>query len=50
VLPVAILAAGRREITYKEVSAATRGFDTSRVIGNGAFGVVCKGFVPESRT
>lgn len=34
-----------REFTYKEVRAATRGFDASRVIGNGAFGVVCKGIL-----
>lgn len=32
-----------REFTYKELSAATRGFDPSRVIRNGAFGVVYTG-------
>jgi hypothetical protein len=34
-----------REFNYKKVSAATRGFDASRVIENGAFGIVCKGIV-----
>ncbi|EEE62176.1 hypothetical protein OsJ_16963 [Oryza sativa Japonica Group] len=36
----AALARSPREFTYKELSAATRGFDASRVIGNGAFGTV----------
>uniref|UniRef100_A0A0D9WC94 non-specific serine/threonine protein kinase n=1 Tax=Leersia perrieri TaxID=77586 RepID=A0A0D9WC94_9ORYZ len=37
-----------REFTYKELSAATRGFDASRVIGNGAFGTVYKGIIPDT--
>ncbi|CAM0958086.1 unnamed protein product [Alopecurus aequalis] len=44
----AAMARSPREFTYKELSAATRGFDASRVIGNGAFGVVYKGIVPDT--
>lgn len=44
----AAMARSPREFTYKELSAATRGFDPSRVIGNGAFGVVYKGIVPDT--
>lgn len=39
---------GPRKFSYKELSAATRGFDVSRVIGNGAFGTVYKGIVPDT--
>ena len=42
------MARSPREFSYKELSAATRGFDASRVIGNGAFGVVYKGIVPDT--
>ncbi|XP_047043046.1 L-type lectin-domain containing receptor kinase VIII.2-like [Lolium rigidum] len=44
----AAMARSPREFTYKELSAATRGFDAARVIGNGAFGVVYKGIVPDT--
>lgn len=44
----AAMARSPREFTYKELSAATRGFDASRVIGHGAFGVVYKGIVPDT--
>ncbi|BAF16432.1 Os05g0125200 [Oryza sativa Japonica Group] len=44
----AALARSPREFTYKELSAATRGFDASRVIGNGAFGTVYKGIIPDT--
>ncbi|KAJ0979337.1 hypothetical protein J5N97_014811 [Dioscorea zingiberensis] len=37
-----------REFSYRELSAATRGFDSSRIIGHGAFGTVYKGIVPET--
>ncbi|XP_039128249.1 LOW QUALITY PROTEIN: L-type lectin-domain containing receptor kinase VIII.1-like [Dioscorea cayenensis subsp. rotundata] len=37
-----------REFSYKELSAATRSFDSSRIIGHGAFGTVYKGIVPET--
>jgi serine/threonine protein kinase len=45
---LAALARSPREFTYKELSAATRGFDASRVIGTGAFGTVYKGIVPDT--
>ncbi|KAF0923052.1 hypothetical protein E2562_003286 [Oryza meyeriana var. granulata] len=44
----AAVARSPREFTYKELSAATRGFDASRVIGNGAFGTVYKGIIPDT--
>ncbi|KAL5203406.1 hypothetical protein ABZP36_014358 [Zizania latifolia] len=44
----AALARSPREFTYKELSAATRGFDASRVIGNGAFGTVYRGIIPDT--
>nr|BAJ99781.1 predicted protein [Hordeum vulgare subsp. vulgare] len=48
VASAAAMARSPREFSYKELSAATRGFDSSRVIGNGAFGVVYKGIVPDT--
>ncbi|CAN8257304.1 unnamed protein product [Cochlearia groenlandica] len=37
-----------REFTYKELKLATDGFSASRVIGNGAFGTVYEGILPDS--
>ncbi|CAN6201782.1 unnamed protein product [Urochloa humidicola] len=37
-----------RKFSYKELSAATRGFHASRVIGKGAFGTVYKATMPGS--
>jgi serine/threonine protein kinase len=37
---------GPRKFSYKELSAATRGFHTSRVVGKGAFGTVYKAAMP----
>ncbi|CAA7034065.1 unnamed protein product [Microthlaspi erraticum] len=37
-----------REFTYKELKLATDCFSSSRVIGNGAFGTVYKGILPDS--
>ncbi|CAD6273117.1 unnamed protein product [Miscanthus lutarioriparius] len=48
VASAAALARSPREFSYKELSAATRGFAASRVIGNGAFGTVYKGIVPDT--
>ena len=35
---------GPRQFSYKELKVATRGFHSSRIIGNGAFGTVYKAF------
>ncbi|KAL3825921.1 hypothetical protein ACJIZ3_021950 [Penstemon smallii] len=35
-----------KEFTYKELKIATKGFDSNRVIGHGAFGRVYKGVLP----
>uniref|UniRef100_J3MDB3 non-specific serine/threonine protein kinase n=1 Tax=Oryza brachyantha TaxID=4533 RepID=J3MDB3_ORYBR len=40
------LVKGPRKFSYKELSAATRGFHASRVIGKGAFGTVYKAAMP----
>ncbi|KAJ1695541.1 hypothetical protein LUZ63_012239 [Rhynchospora breviuscula] len=37
-----------RVFTYRELSVATRGFNSSRIIGHGAFGTVYKGIIPET--
>uniref|UniRef100_A0A803NET6 non-specific serine/threonine protein kinase n=1 Tax=Chenopodium quinoa TaxID=63459 RepID=A0A803NET6_CHEQI len=37
-----------KEFSYKELKIATKGFDSSRVIGHGAFGTVYKGILPET--
>ncbi|CAN6214234.1 unnamed protein product [Urochloa humidicola] len=37
---------GPRKFSYKELSAATRGFHASRVVGKGAFGTVYKATMP----
>lgn len=36
-----------RKFTYKELSIATKGFNTARVVGHGAFGTVYKGILPD---
>ncbi|KAK4432437.1 L-type lectin-domain containing receptor kinase VIII.1 [Sesamum alatum] len=35
-----------KEFSYKELKFATKGFDSDRIIGNGAFGTVYKGILP----
>lgn len=35
-----------KEFSYKDLKIATKGFDSDRVIGNGAFGTVYKGILP----
>ncbi|KAJ3699236.1 hypothetical protein LUZ61_002941 [Rhynchospora tenuis] len=37
---------GPRKFTYKELSAATRGFHMTRIIGKGAFGTVFRAVMP----
>ncbi|KAK8960676.1 L-type lectin-domain containing receptor kinase VIII.1 [Platanthera guangdongensis] len=37
-----------REFTYRELVTATHGFNSSRIIGHGAFGTVYKGIIPET--
>lgn len=37
-----------KEFSYKEIKSATKGFDSGRIIGHGAFGTVYKGILPES--
>ncbi|KAJ3694721.1 hypothetical protein LUZ60_000098 [Juncus effusus] len=39
---------GPRKFTYKELSVATKGFNTTRIIGKGAFGTVFKAVMPGS--
>ncbi|KAJ4829055.1 putative L-type lectin-domain containing receptor kinase S.7 [Turnera subulata] len=38
---------GPREFSYKELSAATRGFHSSRIVGRGAFGNVYKAMISQ---
>ncbi|KAL0375105.1 UNVERIFIED_CONTAM: L-type lectin-domain containing receptor kinase VIII.1 [Sesamum radiatum] len=35
-----------KEFSYKELNIATKGFDSNRIIGHGAFGTVYKGILP----
>uniref|UniRef100_A0A0D9WPB3 non-specific serine/threonine protein kinase n=1 Tax=Leersia perrieri TaxID=77586 RepID=A0A0D9WPB3_9ORYZ len=44
------LVKGPRKFSHKELSAATRGFHSSRVIGKGAFGTVYKAVMPSTAT
>ncbi|KAL5546194.1 hypothetical protein UlMin_005881 [Ulmus minor] len=37
-----------KEFTYKDIKAATKCFNANRIIGNGAFGTVYKGILPET--
>ncbi|KAD1443138.1 hypothetical protein E3N88_42823 [Mikania micrantha] len=37
-----------KEFTYKELKLATKSFDSTRVIGHGAFGTVFRGVLPDS--
>ncbi|KAL1549454.1 L-type lectin-domain containing receptor kinase VIII.1 [Salvia divinorum] len=37
-----------KEFGYKELSVATKGFDSNRIIGHGAFGTVYKGILPST--
>ncbi|KAI0497408.1 hypothetical protein KFK09_020632 [Dendrobium nobile] len=37
-----------REFSYRELVTATRGFNSCRIIGHGAFGTVYKGIIPET--
>nr|XP_010943363.1 probable L-type lectin-domain containing receptor kinase S.7 [Elaeis guineensis] len=39
---------GPRKFSYRELSSATRGFHSSRIVGNGAFGMVYKAVHPGS--
>ncbi|XP_074587579.1 putative L-type lectin-domain containing receptor kinase S.7 [Curcuma longa] len=41
---------GPRKFSYKELSAATKGFHSSKILGNGAFGTVYKAALPGSGT
>ncbi|WOL17191.1 putative L-type lectin-domain containing receptor kinase S.7 [Canna indica] len=41
---------GPRKFSYRELSTATRGFHSSRILGNGAFGTVYKAILPGSGT
>ncbi|CAK9148873.1 unnamed protein product [Ilex paraguariensis] len=44
------LVTGPRAFSYKELKSATKGFHSSRIIGDGAFGTVYKAFFIESGT
>ncbi|KAM3302615.1 putative L-type lectin-domain containing receptor kinase S.7 [Capsicum chacoense] len=44
------LVTGPRQFSYKELRTATRGFHSSRIIGNGAFGTVYKAFFMDSNS
>ncbi|PON69256.1 GPCR kinase [Parasponia andersonii] len=37
-----------KEFTYKQLKAATKCFNTNRIIGHGAFGTVYKGILPDT--
>ncbi|CAK7324493.1 unnamed protein product [Dovyalis caffra] len=44
------LVTGPKEFSYKELKLATRGFNSSRIVGRGAFGNVYKAFFKSSGT
>lgn len=44
------LLTGPREFSYRELKTATKGFHSSRIVGNGAFGTVYKAFFISSGT
>ncbi|KAI5665318.1 hypothetical protein M9H77_24641 [Catharanthus roseus] len=37
-----------KEFSYKEIKQATKGFESTRIIGHGAFGTVYKGILPSN--
>ncbi|GMH10088.1 hypothetical protein Nepgr_011929 [Nepenthes gracilis] len=37
-----------KEFSYKELKLATKGFDSVRIVGHGAFGTVYKGILPQT--
>ncbi|XP_010253592.1 PREDICTED: L-type lectin-domain containing receptor kinase VIII.1 [Nelumbo nucifera] len=37
-----------KEFSYRELKLATKGFNSSRIIGHGAFGTVYKGIIPDT--
>ncbi|KAL2457189.1 putative L-type lectin-domain containing receptor kinase S.7 [Abeliophyllum distichum] len=44
------LVTGPRQYSYKEIKSATRGFNSSRILGHGAFGTVYKAFFTDLGT
>ncbi|CAN6470847.1 unnamed protein product [Victoria cruziana] len=47
-IPASEMVRAPREFSYRTLKSATRNFDSSRIIGHGAFGTVYKGVIPES--